>query len=1691
MDLRDERIVFKFRPSVHIEELGLCLSTCEAHAKGSQKKMIHVPNHPVVGNLSHASADRFAPLVPNLRGAKPMRIGEFSHTFSMSKSVGGHQGVGCLTLHNYRNLNVKSDFLLPGIESTFLRNRLDSTEIMTSIANEHNLSEEFCDGFYDKVFYSEEKLSQSLKAATCIPMSTIVKLKKRNDEHDGEVVNFEHENIVENDFSGTGIVPSIPTKNFFDFSYCLSIIVVLFSTVTELSDALIDSPSDVARHLKSVIRNWDQLGYMKLLEQLKISAKASLSEIWISLTKSLSSIKFLDESELSVDMQPTHNIIVVVKSRPVKCNLETVPCPIDYELRAVESMPCRDQKNLLIFRNFPVKSLIKIDCSSGNFYCENIFELSQTVNRVRLFILIRKPSWFAGQINLFSGQETVKCLNDSYPLCCDFKDSGYKCSVYNCFNLSKWRCPDKICDLSVCRKHFIEIESTGEWPVLKEKLEETLLQDHSDEIQQEESECDRNENNFDEFMFLGPTCAELQAGQTFDTDAGEEYLPVESTNKSDMDFLPVQLLFNVFLAVLNRCKRPITGNLRFKRFMQSFVARNSKTSISLMQPEALLFPSIFFKQLHDGSTPGALPYFMYGSDSKCAAYGFAGLLEHYRTRLTDLTLLTSSNHFYIQFATDCLMNLQLNNKHSKTFFQRGLQSLKLYNEEVKLFSKSVLSITNDTDKCVRQLASAIAAMPVTFFLTLTCNQRQHPSTKQLWTAINRYYEGCSEEIKRSAFSSYMTTMVRCWSRSIKYLFNLILNSAEKILGNVLKIWGRAEFQTTAGNLPHYHVLLWVEPGTYDVDNLIQCSEKSILHSLNEICHSTLNIIKPENVFDIFQNLIRIHTHDCEKSGFRCQKRKDLEGNVVCRTPPNPQSHHHWKMKIQQQYPDEALRLLEKVNLAVRNDNDELEVTDPLKCEKYMYAAEQGEHILPTSTCLFALTESSVNLLRTTPRFSSSYLASYAGKAEEHADGNIRSGDGGKSFRLRDDGIQNKRLASVKFALEHERQSSRPVENVHCQLLAITESVFWLLGEPYVLTNMKFKHIQNVPVEKRFVQVTKFVSVSRNGPSANNFRDYVPGLPEWRKVTRNQRILSDDIKLSNEVLDNMSQFSLRPPELLCIKYVKFYTQWFGTARSKKTPAEFVRLFSSDQQIPFVNCQGAVVLIHPKAKRPILSYLESNMNGFSDLDVHRALYLRNCLNSDSQDLYLPVDHDNEMLPEIVFRSIAPRDTLDFLVSFVLRFGKFETELDLFSTPDLLECFKKSGLLPHREVYFEQDALELLKQYVLEELVFLPGGVLTFAAKLFSAKAAFNRLLKIGSEESFTTPVVLISDMHSHIEDEVEQFFLRSQEAMCQRIREIGLPNLPPDPLDNQSYWVPQLRIAQGQPMESYLEQQHVLRRIANALIDKFSGSNSDNSRHQLILGRPGTGKTFLSGVILAQAICNRLVSFTTSLPARLSVQLFGEHIHRLFKISTKSLDANSLANEALVRLNHDNNRKNLLKKLQVLFVEEIGLINAETWAAMDNILKNLKDSSESFGGVLIVANGDVCQLPNISGQNIFEACSFLFTFDFHFLQEFVRMEYPLGQELLKMLEKRPIEETDVERIVEIISSNCNFVPDWQSLTDRLIMKVFGKKWRSRRPSKNTVMILSNPVSLSAILQPTTRFLLKDRTSGRPRVEGESIF
>ena len=143
------------------------------------------------------------------------------------------------------------------------------------------------------------------------------------------------------------------------------------------------------------------------------------------------------------------------------------------------------------------------------------------------------------------------------------------------------------------------------------------------------------------------------------------------------------------------------------------------------------------------------------------------LFEHFRTQVTDVSLLTSSNHRYIQFATDCLVNLRFRGKHTREYFRRVIQTLNFYGRDIRLFSQQLNFILTDTECKVRQLATAFRTQMVAFFPTFTCNQQKHPGVGPLLNGLDFLYKNFKNCSSKTAD---LVTLVRCWSRSVRLLF---------------------------------------------------------------------------------------------------------------------------------------------------------------------------------------------------------------------------------------------------------------------------------------------------------------------------------------------------------------------------------------------------------------------------------------------------------------------------------------------------------------------------------------------------------------------------------------------------------------------------------------------------------------------------------------------------------------------------------------------------------------------------------------------------------------------------------------------------------------------------------------------------------------------------------------------------------
>ena len=1633
----DETLPFVLRPCLFVNADGLQVATCRNHKNGSRLRLVHVAQHPLVGNLSHPADNRLAVLAPTLRSATPFKHGNFSNTFTLSKATGGFNGAGSLVLTSNRQLNVKSQSLLPNKEVLFLRKRKDMIEVVNHIADSNFLSEQMVNSFFSPESQVPSNYEHLMSSSNYVSMATTVAIKKALDSSQLSkkgITPLLLQSGSDAKSSPTILLPLVASKN-----PGLAVIHLCFANVDTLNRLLIcGDQSETAVNISNSISCFEQRKPVKLEEffpQL-INENDNVKvfrQVFLSFSENVQLLEH-NVTEVQSDLLQLPILVWTGVGRQDLTELRETLKSEGYMCCFASSVGqevwLRDD-----FKSSAWKVNIK------RCLVENCDETLPT--RINVAIFLKPPSAPASAVSFVSGQNTVKCLNHDNYLCTDFAKSGFFCvALPKCKNKSNWRCPSESCVFALCKKHFASFNREMKFDVSRNRrqISEIDANDSDHETSSGDEEISSSYHEFYDFVAPMPTpdCVTNEIS----TDAGLVSMPVnvESEN-NDMRNVPVQAMFNSFLTVMNRPKHP-TNSSKFKRLLQTLASLFPTCSISLLYLEAMLFPSIFYHQNNDGSFPGALPCFLFGSKGQCNNFGFEDLLSHFRVRLTDLTLLTSTSVQYSQFAIDCMINMALGKQHSQAFFRKGLQSLRIGSDKTQLFTRDFSFHTIDSEKRVRELSSAVATEPPTLFLTLTCNQKEHPGIAPLIEKIELYYQNESDEVKRAAREGAMCTVVRAWSNTVELLIEFLQKSDEQVLGKIQKIWGRAEFQTTAGNLPHYHILKWLKKSTADFDELIQSAQKHIFCKMTKNFNSSLQLTNSMQELDDLTNLcFQIQSHSCRKSGYRCLKRIDIEGTKICRSPPYPPSHCHWLMDINVQYPEEALNIMKQIGMATLAEGyANWYVPDRvMKCQKWMYAASSGEHVITTNSHLFCLTKSSTNVLALTGSFVSAYLTHYITKVEEHADASITVNEDGKSFRLRSEGMINRRISTVKHFMKIDKLRERKVEKVECSLLAVTEGVHWLFQLPDIITNLKFIHIPNVPPEDRFVTMglrhsSKMHPITEHRLNSARSNLFV--------LTQSQKAILDVLECG-EAPDKIARFGLRPPELLCVDSISVYFRCFASDNLKIT----VEDFRSQRDVPFVNCLGMSLKIRPRALSELGDFLSTKS------ESPKVLYLVSIVARCNErlpgfEIWLETGVD-ELLPEIVFKAVSPRHVIRFLISLVLRFGFYETELDLFSTTSLKEVYVSAGLLENRENYSHNDVIKLVEIYAHQDLRFQPGGALAFSAKLVASVNAFSQLLDVPSPSVIDCPTVLVSNMHAELEDECNSFILATQESMYDQVSQLHLQNIPSSLQErNCPNWVPQLLFGSQQSAESMYEQNALLDKLMLSVRSRQSAVIDNRlAKNDLVLGPPGSGKSYLCRVALAYALFNGMKCFLTSLAARRSNQLGGEHLHRLFNIPCEQTSATTMAEEAVVKLSNDVKRKSFLERPDMLVIEEISVLNAETWSAMDLILQKLKGNFEPFRGVYVLANGDCCQLPSVSETDIFAASVLLFGMNFHFLEHLVRMEDEEGKRLLKLIAQMPIPAHDVQEILDLFSENSQFIESWDEIADRAVMKVFGKKAAER--------------------------------------------
>jgi hypothetical protein len=173
-----------------------------------------------------------------------------------------------------------------------------------------------------------------------------------------------------------------------------------------------------------------------------------------------------------------------------------------------------------------------------------------------------------------------------------------------------------------------------------------------------------------------------------------------------------------------------------------------------------------------------------------------------------------------------------------------------------------------------------------------------------------------------------------------------------------------------------------------------------------------------------------------------------------------------------------------------------------------------------------------------------------------------------------------------------------------------------------------------------------------------------------------------------------------------------------------------------------------------------------------------------------------------------------------------------------------------------------------------------------------------------------------------------------------------------------------------------------------------------------------------------------------------------------------------------------KKLLIKRTDVFFFEEIGLLSSQMFCAVDMVLQLLMGNSLPWGGMLLICSGDAKQLPPISGQPIWSSVQLCTVMTIMSFKADVRAR-DIELRWLNDQCRRQLTSAEASAVADMVLSHCNFVNDWKDVPDNAVRIV------STRAAEHEVMeqFLStkNTIEYYAVdeVQNNTTWIAADKT------------
>jgi hypothetical protein len=191
--------------------------------------------------------------------------------------------------------------------------------------------------------------------------------------------------------------------------------------------------------------------------------------------------------------------------------------------------------------------------------------------------------------------------------------------------------------------------------------------------------------------------------------------------------------------------------------------------------------------------------------------------------------------------------------------------------------------------------------------------------------------------------------------------------------------------------------------------------------------------------------------------------------------------------------------------------------------------------------------------------------------------------------------------------------------------------------------------------------------------------------------------------------------------------------------------------------------------------------------------------------------------------------------------------------------------------------------------------------------------------------------------------------------------------------------------------------------NEMFDLAYRFVTETNENVFLTGKAGTGKTTFLKYLQNNCMKNIITAAPTGVAA---INAGGVTLHSLFQLPFHPFlpTANNRL-ELLGKLKYNRQRLDLLRKMELLVIDEISMVRADTMDAIDAILKALRRNYNApFGGVQILCIGDLHQLPPVAQQQEWSLLQEFYDSPFFFDSLAVKEQMPLLLELNTIYRQR---------------------------------------------------------------------------------------